>query len=257
MTYRYDKMGAVTVPATGSVATGGTLITLLDPTIEYLLAAFKDVINGKLGSVWAAGASQISRTGSPVVGTYNQEPLPMLAKRTWQWPALFMWRQKERLFKRTQVYRCAESEGKLLYVLPPLPYETAKRLHPIRVGVRTALDLFIEQYGDPGVNSGADPMAAKNIESFEFVSDEYAWLAGDAIESPHAMLEFTWRMRERQSFVDANYSPLEYVITTVEAADERPATSATSGVDVSTMYFPIPGSTAASGFTPGFSAGFH
>ena len=234
---RQDKIGALTVPLTATVATGGSLATLVDPAINGMLAAFKAIVNTKMGAAWVKAASQMSASGYPVVGTYPYEPIPTMALRTWKWPALFMWRQKEKLFRRTQVYRGAECEGKLVYVLPPLPYDVAIRLEPIRVAVRTCLDTFIEQHGDPSYSSGASPITAAGLESFEFTGADYGWLpSSETLQQPHPMVEFTWKMRERQSFVAGNYSALTRITTTVAVVSET-ATSSTTGATAAVMDF--------------------
>lgn len=236
MTYRIDQAGAVQVPVASTFATGGSLVSYADPALSYMLAAFKALLNGKLGAAWSKAASQMSQTGAPVVGTYPYEPMPHLALRTWQWPALFMWREKERLFRRTQCFRDAESTGKLIYILPPMPYEMAVRLQPIRVAVRVALDGFIEQFGDPGVNSGANPLTACGLESFEFTSAQYGYLpASENMQQPHPMVEFTFTMRERQSFVNANYATLGRVTVSTQVISET-ASGASAGVTAAVLW---------------------
>lgn len=233
MTARKDKLGALTVPIAATVALGGSLASIVDPAIASLLAAFKSVLNNKLGTAWDNAASMLSQY--PVVGTYPYEPIPVHALRTWQWPALFMWREKERLFNRTQVFRCAECTGKLLYVLPPMPYEHAIRLEPIRVAVRTTLDLFVQQHGDPDYASGASPLTANSLESFEFTGAEYGWLPSQAeLQQPHPMVQFDWTMREKQAFVDSNYQALTRIDTTITSMNEGGSTASTT---VITSYY--------------------
>jgi hypothetical protein len=231
MTARKDKLGPLTVPITTSVTLGGSLATIADPAIAAMLAAFKSTLNTKLGTAWDNAASTLGT--NPVVGTYPYEPIPVHALRTWRWPALFMWRERERLFNRTQVYRCAECTGKLLYVLPPLPYEHAVRLEPIRVAVRTTLDLFIQQHGDPDYASGASPITASSLESFEFTGAEYGWLPSQQeLQQPHPMVQFDWTMRERQSFVSGNYQALTRIDTTITSMNEGGSTASTTVVQM-------------------------
>lgn len=239
MTARYDKLGAVTVPPTASVATGATLATTCDPMATALLSSFKSVINTKLNTVWAAAAHSISASGNAVVGTYPYEPIPEFANRGWTWPALFMWREKERLHERTQVYDTAESTGKLAYILPPMPYEQAVKLEPIRVAVRTVLVGFVEGHGDPAVNSGASPVTANSLDYFRFTEAEYGFLESADRSLLHPTVTFTWEAGERQSFVDANYSTLSAIYTTIAVASEASYyTTAASTVLISAIYDP-------------------
>lgn len=256
-TARKDKYGPLTVPIVTTVATGGTLATLCDPGVTNLLTAFKNIVNEKLTTAWAAAGSAFSSV--PVAASYPYEPIPALALRTWRWPALFMWRRKERLFNRTQQLRCAESEGSLLYVLPPLPYEHAIRLEPFRVAVRTVLDAFIDQHGDPTYSSGAGPLYTNALESFEFVQCEYGYLpATSELSQAHPMLDMQWRMRERQDLLESNGVTLQYIVTTYELREETGTAATTSFIE---QWFPQPGdppsgATSVSAFTPGFSDGF-
>jgi hypothetical protein len=233
VTARYDKFGPVVVPPTASCAVGGSLVTILDPTISTLLAAFKSVLRTKLDDVWTAAAATMS--SHVVEGTYPYEPVPEFAARGWLWPALFMWRVTERVFERTQVYDCVETSGRLLYVLPPLPYEHAVRLEPIRVGVRTVLVGYVEQHGDPEYASGASPVSVSSLESFAFTGGEYGFLEGVQRALMHPALTLTFEMRERQSFVDANYGVLSYITpTTIEIKSED---STSASTDLITMEF--------------------
>jgi len=132
-----------------------------------------------------------------------------------------MWRQKEKLFERTQHYDVAESTGKLAFILPPMPYEHAIRLEPIRVAVRTCLVEFIEQHGDPEWDSGASPLTTNELESFTFTEARYGMLEGADTMMLHPMLDLTWQMRERQSFVSDNYpDTLDVIVTTYEVKSE-------------------------------------
>jgi len=241
-------MGAVVVPLS-SVATGGSLVSLADPVITDLLSKFKAVLRDKLDTAWNSAASQ---TSSHVVeGTYACAPAPMTG-RGWKWPALFMWRDRERLFYRTSCYRCAESTGHLLFILPPMPYEQAIRLDPIRTAVRTVLDLYNEQHGDPDTASGACPMTANTLEAFTFNEAEYGYEFDDKLHTAHPVLDLTWTMRERQAFVDDNYVTLSRIETTIEV---MPEDAATSGVDLVVTHY---GAVASSGFSSGFSSiGFY
>lgn len=230
MTSRYDQQGQVVVPLS-SVAVGASLVSVADPTIDDLLAKFKEVLNDKLTTAWNAAASQLSNAA--VVEVYPYQPMPVLARLGWRWPALFMWRESERLFDRTQVYRCAESTGHLLYVLPPLPYEHAIRLEPIRVAARVTLDMYIHERGDPDVASGANPMGANTLEAFEFTGCEYTYLEGRELGQAHPALDMTWVMRERQSFVAANATTLTRIDTTFTIGNEDGSTGSTT---ISTTY---------------------
>lgn len=257
-TARIDTYGPLAVPITATVATGGSLATICDPGVVNLLTAFKNILNEKLTTAWARAGSAFSST--PVVAAYPYEPIPALALRTWRWPALFMWRRVERNFSRTQQYRCAECEGTLLYVLPPLPYEHAIRLEPIRVAVRTVLDAFVDQHGDPTYSSGAGPLNANTLESFEFTRSEYGYLPPvTELQQAHPMLSMTWVMRERQTYSEANGVALEYVITTIDLREETGTVATTSFIET---YFPQPGDPSTgstsmfSAFSPGFSDGF-
>lgn len=253
MTFRYDKYGPVTVPPVAVVATavtvGGTLVAAADPTLIALLASFKDVLKDKLDTVWNKAASQSS--DHVVEGTYAYEPMPQLARLAWHWPALFLYRQSERLFNRTQVYRCAESTGKLVYVMPPMPYAAAVRLDPIRVAVRTVLDSFIAQHGDPTTASGASPINANSLESFEFTEAKYGYLEGAELAQSHPMLEMTFSMRERMSFVDANYSALRWIVSTFAISTDAVCTAVT-GVctTLSTVNFNATASTVTTAGSP-------
>ena len=251
MTTRADQYGPVRVPPTATVAVAGSLVSALDPALTNLLSSFKTVLRAKLDTAWAKAASQFS--SNVVEGTYAYEPLTQLAKLSWSWPALFLHRQSERLFNRTQTYRCAETTGRLLYVLPPLPYAQAVRLEPVRVAVRTVLDAFIAQYGDPSVSSGASPIYAGNsLESFEFTAASYGWLEGD-MGQPHPMLEMAFTMRERMSFVASNASALTWIVTTLAVATEAGTATATTTSSTSLVvlnYNAVTGKVTTAGSPP-------
>jgi hypothetical protein len=170
-----------------------------------------------------------------------------------------MWRKRERLFNRTQQYRCAESEGSLLFMLPPLPYAHAIRLEPIRVAVRTVLDAFIDQHGDPTYSSGAGPINASGLESFEFTGCEFGYLPATAnLQQAHPMLDMAWKMRERQDLLESNGVALQYVISTYDLREESGTAATTAFIQT---YFPQPGdpptgATSVSAFSPGFGSAF-
>lgn len=232
MTARYDQMGAVMAPATGSVSTGGSLVTLCDPVIGGLLAAFKSTLNTKLAAVWAsANASYHAYGTNPVNGTYDYEPIPELAKRGWQWPALFMWREQERLFERTQVHDAAEVRGRLVYVLPPMPYEHATRLGPIRVAARVVLVGFVENHGDPEYSSGADILTTYSLDSLTLTQARYGYLEGAQRMQLHPTVDFTFSMVERSVFVAANYSTLSRIDSTYEVKDEDDGSGGTDLIE--------------------------
>ena len=244
MTSRKDKQGQVQVPLS-SVAVGASLVSVADPTIDDLLAKFKDVLNDKLSAAWNNAASTVSSVA--VKEVYPYQPMPVLGKLAWRWPALFMWRDTERYFDRTQVYRCAESTGHLMYVLPPLPYDAAVRLEPIRIAARVTLDMYIHERGDPDVASAANPMTANTLESFGFEAGEYTYLEGEG-GTAHPVLDLTWLMRERQSHVTDNYTALTRIDTTIEIKEEG---SGSAGTDLVVTYWNNNGA-----FDSGFSAGF-
>jgi hypothetical protein len=174
--------------------------------------------------------------------------MPVLARLGWRWPALFMWRENERLFDRTQYYRCAECTGHLLYVLPPLPYEHAIRLEPIRVAARVTLDMYIHERGDPDVASAANPMGANTLESFNFDSCEYTYLEGNELGQAHPALDLTFTMRERQADCSENVTVVTRIDTTFEIDDEDGGTGST---DLVVTYWDASGA-----FSSGFSTGF-
>lgn len=194
---RYDKLGAVVVPPTTVSTDGQSLVATCDPALVNLLAAFKAILNTKLDATWAKAAKGIA--SHVVVGTYEYEPTQPVQTLTWLWPALFMWRVRERYFKRTEYWRDAEVTGKLVYILPPLPMDVFVKLQPIRVAVRTTLHMLIEKNGDPSYSAGADIIAASNLESFAFTESTFGSLqAAGELELYHPVLDMTWVMRERQ-----------------------------------------------------------
>lgn len=227
MTDRYDQQGQVVVPlATSGVSAGGSIVSVADPTIEDLLDKFKTVLNNKLSDAWSKCAGSLS--SAACVGTYPYEPLPMVARLSWRWPALFMWRDTEQYGGHSQVYRQAACTGHLVYVLPPLPYEQAVQLEPIRVAARVCLDMYIYERGDPEVSSGANPMTANTLKSFDFMSGEYTYLEGPQVGLAHPALDMTFRMEERQSHVDDNYSAITRIDTTIDIASENDSSAVTT-----------------------------
>jgi len=227
MTARIDQQGQVVVPlSTSGVSLGGSIVSAADPTIEDLLGKFQTVMKDKLDDAWNKCASQMSSTA--VKATYPYEPMPMLAKLSWKWPALFMWRDKETYKNHSQVYRQAQTVGHLMYVLPPMPYDRAVKLEPIRVAARVVLDMYIHQHGDPDTASGADPMGANTLKSFTFTEGEYTYLEGPEMGLAHPALDMTYVMEERQSFVADNYSGLTRIDTTIDIKDEGSASAVTT-----------------------------
>lgn len=237
MASRSDQLGQVVVPlATSGVSAGGSLVSVADPTIEDLLDKFEDVLNDKLSAAWNKAASTMSSVACK--GTYPYQPLPVLARLGWQWPALFMWRERERYSDHSQVYRQTETTGHLMYVLPPLPYDRAVKLEPIRVAARVALDMYMHEHGDPEVASGADPMGANTLKSFTFTGGEYTYLEGPDLNQPHPALDMTFVMQERQSFVAGNSGALTRIDTEVRVASED--SDVTAVTTLVTFYAPFP-----------------
>ena len=248
MADRYDQIGQVVVPlATSGVSAGGSIVSVADPTIEDLLAKFKTVLNNKLSAAWSKCAGGIS--SNAVVGTYPYMPMPVVGRLVWRWPALFMWREAESFKGHSQVYREAECTGHLMYVMPPLPYERAVQLEPIRVAARVVLDMYIYERGDPEVASGANPMTANTLKSFGFVNGEYGYLEGlDGNRHVHPMLDMTFVMEERQSHVTDNYTGLTRIDTTIDIAAEGSGSAVTT---LTTFYWDN-----SNAFSSGFSSGF-
>lgn len=247
MTSRYDQQGQVQVPlATSGVTAGGSIVSVADPTIEDLLAKFKTVLNNKLSGAWSKVAGQIS--SAAVVGTYPYMPLPMVARLSWRWPALFMWRETEEYSDHSAVYRQAACTGHLMYVLPPMPYEQAVKLEPIRVAARVCLDMYIHERGDPAVSSGANPMGANTLKSFDFTEGEYVYLEGPSQGIAHPALDMTFELEERQSHVSDNYTGLTRIDTVIQIATEGTGSGVTT---LTTFYWDHPDA-----FSSGFSSGF-
>lgn len=237
MTARYDEMGPVRVPPT----TGGPGVSLAatcDPAIPALLAAFKAIANTKLGAAWRAAAGKMAgntpATATLIHDTFPHEPTRRDAERTWTGCALFMWRDKEQLGKRTQVYEQAGCTGALMFVLPPLCQEDTVKLEPIRTAVRTCLVLAVEHYGDPTYNGGADFLTAAGIDEFEFTAAEYGHLPAEVgLDQHHAALILTWRMVEREDFVLSQYTAMTAIDTQLTDKDD------TGETEVVHMHYPV------------------
>lgn len=211
---RIDKLGAVMVPPVTVSTDGHTLSETCDPVIVNLLAAFKAILLTKLDATWAKAAKGISP--HIVVGAYPYEPTRPVQALTWLWPALFMWRVRERYFKRTTFWNDVEVTGKLSFILPPLPMDVFVKLSPIRTAVRTTLDMFVEHFGDPSYQNGANIIETNGLESFGFTEGSYGFLQADTdLEFYHPVLDLTWVMREREVTVSTQYNVLSSISTDV------------------------------------------
>lgn len=218
-TTRSDQLGLVVVPPTTGSA-GVSLEATCEPALYGLLADFKAILRTKLDAAWAAAAGSVSKTGHVVEDTRLREPTFPTAARTWNGPALFMWRQKERFFRRTQVWDDMESTVKLAYVLPAYPEDILTKLSPIRVAVRTTLVEYVENFGDPTLKPGT-ALSTYGIESFTFTDFNYGELQADSnLEMVHPVLDMTALMRERKDFVLTQYANLSTIATTITSKDD-------------------------------------
>jgi hypothetical protein len=235
MTARIDEMGPTRVPPTTGGA-GVSLAATCDPAITNLLSAFKAALNLKLAAAWKAAAGQAQPGTVLIADTFPHEPTRASAERTWTGCALFMWRDKERLYQSTQVYEDAAVTGTLMLVLPPLCEEDTVRLEPIRNAAKICLDLFTEHFGDPGYTPtfgdtsyqvpGGDFLSAAGLDEFRFTDAEYGHLPSDVgLEMHHAALILTWSMHEREDFVLTQYETLSQIDTEIVNKDDTGETT--------------------------------
>jgi hypothetical protein len=222
---RSDQLGSVVVPPEVGIG-GAGLADSCDPALTKLLAAFKAFANTKLNAAWVAAKGLVVDGSNVVADTYPHEPTNGVANRTWSGPALFMWRDKERLFQRTQVYDDAECTGTLMFLLPPLDEEWTVKLGPIRVAMRTCLQLAVKHFGDPSYQNGIDILTDAGVESFAFTSAEYAHIPSEVgIDSHHGALIMEWVMREREEFVLEQYERLTQIATDITSKDDAGETT--------------------------------
>lgn len=227
-----DKYGGAQVPTTVGAA-GATLATYCDPTIVGLLADFKAIINTKCAAAWAAAMGTRSQTGNAIDGTFTHEPDPSIAKLTWNGPALFLWRQAERYFERTNVHSDVESTVKLAYILPPMPIAELQLYEPIRVAVRTCLLGFVKSKGDPTLKPGT-LLSTYGIDSFTWTAATFGYWDNELqTQLPFAVLDMTALMREREEWVLSNWANLTRIDTTVTSKDDAGETTV-----VETRYTP-------------------
>ncbi|MFA4900964.1 MAG: hypothetical protein WC563_15705 [Brevundimonas sp.] len=227
-----EKYGAVQVP-TAVAAAGASLTTNCDPVMTGLLADFKSIINTKCAAAFAAAMGLKSQSGNAVDATYTHEPDPSISKLTWNGGALFLWRSSEIFKKRTNVHKGIESIVKLAYILKPMSVADIQLYAPIRVAVRTVLQGFIENKGDPNRKDKV-LLSTYGLDSFEWTTAAYGYWDNElAVQLPFIVLDMSALMREREEWVLSQYAALSRVDTTVSSNE------AAVGTDVlSTQYTP-------------------
>lgn len=220
------KYGNLLIPVTAG-GSGVSLIGTCDPVLQGLGLAFKAILRTKLDAAWQAAAVQLkSQTTAHVVeDVYHAEP-ENVAKLTWQWPAIALWREGEKWTQRTLVYDSCESTLRCLYILPPLTREHYDRLAPIRRAVVAALRSFIENHGDAsytptGGTAGADVLAALGVESLSLTDAEYGRLTvGEAaLQMAHPAIHIKFDLRERAMPNTTGLAAMTRIDSDIESSD--------------------------------------
>lgn len=182
------------IPPTVGLA-GASLLHTCDPTLEGLLAAFKGILRAKLDPAWAMAAQGISR--HVVMDTYAYDPLPEEALRTWQWPALALYRTDEDWTQQTMGHDSVKSTLRGLYILPPMTCEVMSKLSHIRPAVTRTLRAFIEHHGDKLYNSGEDFLSTLNIQELWLTHAEFSTVPSQArLELAHPAIDMTFLLKE-------------------------------------------------------------
>lgn len=224
----YQYAGAVVPPTAPSTA--GSLLSACDPTLEGLLGAFKDILNTKLGTAWAAAASGFS--SAVVVDTYHYDPIPQQALETWQWPALAMWRAGGKLSERTLEYDVDDVDLECVYVLPPLTNDQISRLSPILLSVVRTLRGFVEHKGDSSYDSGSNFLEDLDIDSLTLV--EYSMgeaFPGFNTSMKHPGVRMKFLLREREMFNETDIDDLSALPTQIDVEDSSGTTESVVEID--------------------------
>lgn len=227
-----EKYGVVQVP-TAVGALGVTLATTCDPTIAGLLADFKAIVNTRCAAAWAAAMGLKSHSGNVVDAIYVHEATPAISKLTWTGNALFMWRDKERVFQRTNVHDDIESTVKVAFVMRPMSIADAQKFETIRTAVRTCLQGFVKFKGDPTLKNKV-LLSTYGLDSFTWTEFRYGYWDHEIDTTQiFAVLDCSALMREREEWVLSQYAALTRVDTTVSSNE------GTASTDVlSTQYTP-------------------
>lgn len=222
-----EKYGSVQVP-TAVGAPGATLTTTCDPTITGLLADFKAIINTRCAAAWAAAMGLKSASGNVVDATYAHEATPAISKLTWTGNAMFMWRDKERVFQRTNVHDDIESTVKVAFVMRPLSIDDAQKYESIRTAVRTCLQGFVKFKGDPTCKPET-LLSSYGLDSFTWTEFRYGYWDHEIDTTQiFAVLDCTALMREREEWVLSQYDALTRIDTTVSSNEGSASTDVLS-----------------------------
>lgn len=190
-------------PTTGSTA--ASLITTCDPVLAGLTTAFAAILKTKLNTAWAAAAQCFASDGttpSAVVSTFSLEPERAIATRTWQWPALALWRQSEKWTQVTRVWDGCDSIINGAYILPPMTQEQYDRLAHVRTAVVRVLRSFIERCGDSTYTVGTPPttdfITTLGIDKLYLTEATYGVYESTGTELGHPAVQFKLELRERE-----------------------------------------------------------
>jgi len=228
----HTTYGVETIPIAVGATPATSLIATCDPVLYGLGQAFQAIARTQLNAAWAEAA--VGLHPNVVAEVHYREPGPDLAKREWHPPALFLWRESEKWFQRTQVWDTCESVIRCAYLLPPLTVEFFDRLAPVRVALVRTIRSFLEHKGDATYLSGANVLAALGIEYIWLTEAQYGGYGvstGD-LQVEHPAVRFVLDTREREM---PNYD----IIVTMTQAETilSSGESGTASVDLVEMKF--------------------
>lgn len=204
-------------PTTG--ADYASLLATCDPALYGLSAAFKAELNSKLSTAYSAAAKNFSETSLACQDliTIGDDPGQEIASRTWNGPALAMWRESESWTQRTTVWDGCESSVRCLYILPPLTREFRDRLAHIRVAVIRTLRAFIEKNEN---GAGVRLLTPFGISELWLTEVEYGSYEIENGQQSHLVVRFKLVMKEREMPNTTGLSDLSTVETSIDIKDD-------------------------------------
>lgn len=224
MTTQYGN--GLVPPTTG--LSGVSLIATCDPVLSGLTAAFAAILKTKLNAAWAAAAQGFASDGTTpvaVVSTFSLEPERAIAQRTWQWPALALWRGSEKWTQVTRAWDGCDAVINGAYILPPMTQEMHDRLGHIRVAVIRTLRAYIENCGDssytmPGVTPATtDFITTLGIDKLYLTDAVYGVYEASDTQLGHPAVTFKLELREREMPNTTGITDLSTVETQFDLVD--------------------------------------
>jgi hypothetical protein len=148
-------LAGTTLPL-ASPGTGGDLLPACDPFVDAALPYFRHVLSTRLSTAYAAAMAgqALATTNKACVETCPMDPGPYLGTNALRLPLLALYPVSGRESERTMHTAKIEALYRVVYLLPALSFEQAKRVAPILTAAVKLLFLAIEEGGVADYESG-------------------------------------------------------------------------------------------------------